>query len=104
VDWSGHKATPHEESRSAQAALLRCIVGNPFQPFSLDPAVLASQGGIVVRLASAIYHDRRWEDMPLLGDCLEEAGCSNRDVLEHCRRPGLHARDCHVADMILGKS
>jgi hypothetical protein len=104
VDWGGHKATPYEESRSAQATLLRCIVGTPFQRFSLDPAILASQGGIVVRLASAIYNDRRWEDLPLLGDCLEEAGCGDRNVLEHCRRPGRHARGCHVVDAILGKS
>ena len=68
----------------------------------IAPAVLAWQEGIVVRMAAAIYESHRWEDIPLLGDALEDAGCSDSDVLEHCRGPAQYARGCHVLDAILG--
>jgi hypothetical protein len=92
------------DTPAVQADLLRCIIGNPFKPFSIAPAVLASQGSTVVRMATAIYHDRHWDDMPLLGDALEDAGCSDSDVLAHCRGKREHARGCHVLDAILGRS
>jgi hypothetical protein len=90
--------------RDAQTHLLRCIIGNPFKPLSISPAVLAWHNGTVAKLATVIYDDRRWEDMPLLGDALEEVSCSDRDVLAHCRGPGPHARGCFVLDAILGRS
>jgi hypothetical protein len=39
----------------------------------------------VVAIARAIYEERRWQDMVILGDALEEAGCDNPDILNHCR-------------------
>jgi hypothetical protein len=87
-----------------RVALLRCIAGNPFHAVSLAPAVLASQSGTVVRMATSIYEGRCWEDMPLLGDALEEAGCTDQAVLDHCRGPGPHARGCFVVDAILERS
>jgi hypothetical protein len=95
------RQVPDQES---QSRLLRCIFGDPFKPISIAPAVLASQGGTVVRLATAIYEDRRWEDMPLLGDALEEAGVTDQAVLDHCRVSGPHARGCFVVDAILERS
>jgi hypothetical protein len=55
----------------------------------------------VVGLARAIYADRAFERLPILADALEEAGCDNRAVLDHCRGPGPHARGCWVVDLIL---
>lgn len=43
------------------------------------------------------------EDMPILVDALEEAGCDNADILTHCRSGGPHIRGCWVLDLILGK-
>jgi hypothetical protein len=57
----------------------------------------------VVALAEAIYQERRWQDLPVLADALEEAGCTDARVLEHLRGPGPHARGCHVLDALLGK-
>jgi hypothetical protein len=94
----------YEAERAEQCQLLQCIAGNVFRPVSLAPAVLAMQGGVVVRMATAIYNDRRWEDMPLLGDALEEAGCDDQTVLDHCRGSGPHARGCFVVDAILKRS
>jgi hypothetical protein len=92
------------EEQQAHADLLRCIFGDPFKPLSIPPAVLAWLQGTVVKLATAIYEGRKWEDMPLLGDALEEAGVTDQAVLDHCRGPGPHARGCHVVDALLGRS
>jgi len=42
--------------------------------------------------------------MPILADALEDAGCTDAAILEHCRGPGPHVRGCWVVDLILGKS
>jgi hypothetical protein len=42
--------------------------------------------------------------MPILADALEEAGCTNSDILDHCRQSGEHVRGCWVIDALLGKS
>jgi hypothetical protein len=85
---------------AGQTALLRCIIGNPFRPVTLSPAW---QTANVIALAQAIYDERAFDRMPILGDALEEAGCDNADILNHCRQPGEHVRGCWVIDLLLGK-
>src|SRR5262245_61317634 len=40
---------------------------------------------MVRRLASAIHEERAFERLPILADALEEAGCVDPNILEHCR-------------------
>jgi hypothetical protein len=88
----------------AAAVLVRCVFGNPFRPVSLDPAWLAWNDGTVQRLTTAIYAERRFGDLPVLADALEEAGCDNREMLRHCREQGqVHVRGCWLVDLLLGK-
>jgi hypothetical protein len=54
-------------------------------------------------LAQSIYTDRAFDRMPILADALEDAGCDNADILNHCRQPGEHVRGCWAVDLILGK-
>jgi len=58
----------------------------------------------VAQLAEAIFANRAFDRLPILADALEDAGCTNRDILDHCRQPGAHARGCWVVDLVLGKS
>ena len=81
--------------------LLREIMGNPFRPITVDPAWLTAT---VKQLAEGIYEERAFDRMPILGDALEEASCSNADILNHCRQPGEHCRGCWVVDLLLGKN
>jgi hypothetical protein len=91
--------------QTAQAALLRDIIASPFRPSTLlTPAVLAWNEGTVRRIAQGIYDDRAFDRLPILADALEEAGCTNSDILDHCRQPGPHVRGCWAVDLILGKS
>ena len=54
-------------------------------------------------IAESIYDHRAFERLPALADALAEAGCSNPDILSHCRGPGPHVRGCWVVDLVLGK-
>ena len=101
--WFVEQRSLNGEAKS-QADLVRDIFGNPFRPVSLDPTWLAWNAGTVQKIAQAIYEERAFDRLPILADALEEAGCTNADILAHCRRPGEHVRGCWVLDLILGKA
>jgi hypothetical protein len=86
-----------------QCRSLRDIFGNPFLCVTINPAWLTWNDGTVQRIAQAIYDERGFDRMPILADALEEAGCTNADILNHCRQPGEHVRGCWVVDLVLGK-
>jgi hypothetical protein len=88
---------------ASQITIIRDIFGNPFRPVSLDPAWLTWNAGTVRKMAQAIYDDRAFDRLPILADALEEAGCTDRDILDHCRSGGDHVRGCWVIDLLLGK-
>jgi hypothetical protein len=100
---SARSATPAAflPEGAAQAGLLRDIFGNPFHPVAVEPSWLAWKGGAVVRLAEAIYEDRRFSDLRLLAATLEDAGCTAGDLLTHCRTPGEHVRGCWAIDLLV---
>jgi hypothetical protein len=86
--------------RRAQAAILRDIF-NPFRPVNVDAEWLTST---VVSLARQMYESRDFSTMPILADALQDAGCDNADILNHCRSDGPHVRGCWVVDLVLGKA
>jgi hypothetical protein len=98
-DWQVIKAAEGE----INCHLLRDIFGNPFRLVALDPNWLAWKDGTISKIAEAIYDDRAFDRLPILADALEEAGCSNADILSHCRGPGPHVRGCWVVDLLLRK-
>jgi hypothetical protein len=89
------------EERARQCKVLRDLL--PFEPVEVDPAWRAWAGGQVVALAQTIYDEQRWQDLPVLADALEEAGCADERVLLHCRGGALHARGCWLVDRLLDK-
>jgi hypothetical protein len=101
-----HSFAPDPEAKKAHtrhiADLFRDIVGNPFRPVSLHPDWLAWEGGLVRRLAETMYEERRYQDLPVLADALEEAGCDEPEVLAHLRGGGGHARGCWALDLARG--
>jgi hypothetical protein len=89
-----------DAERVAQASLLRCIFGDPFRPATFDPAWRTPAA---VALAQAIYDDRSFDRLPLLADALADAGCTDPELLGHCRQPGDHVRGCWAVDLLLGR-
>jgi hypothetical protein len=83
------------------------IVGNPFHSVSIDPAWLTTT---VTDLATVAYNERFLQSgeldtarLAVLADALEEASCSNPDILGHLRSHGPHVRGCWAVDLLLGK-
>ena len=74
-----------------------------FRPVALNTAWLAWNDGTIPKLAQAIYDDRAFDRLPILADALEDAGCTDADILGHCRGGGEHTRGCWVVDLVLGK-
>jgi hypothetical protein len=72
-------------------------------PPRIDPTWLQWQAGLVPRMAAELERQRRWSDLPVLADALEEAGCAERLILGHCRAGKRHARTCWVVNFLLGR-
>jgi len=89
--------------RGEEAELLRHTLGNPFHPVAVDPCWLTWHRGTVPRLARSIYQERRFDEMPILADALEEAGCEEVTLLDHCRQPCDHPRGCWLLELLLGR-
>lgn len=89
---------PQVQERWRQIIDLHEIFGNPFHPVELSTAWLTPT---VVRMAQVIYEQKQFEDMPIFGDALEEAGCTHDAILEHCRHTGSHVRGCWALDLVL---
>lgn len=89
-----------EPEERSQTVLIRELFGNPFRPVAVDPSWLTET---VVALVEGIYQERAFDRMPILADALEDAGCDDADVLNHCRQPGQHVRGCWVVDLLTGR-
>ena len=101
-----------EGERAAQAAILRCVSGNPFRPLPPLPAsLLGWNDRLVVRMATAIYEERSLPSgelgparLAVLCDALLDAGCPpDHELLLHLRGPGAHVRGCYAVDLFTAR-
>jgi hypothetical protein len=93
------------EELVVQVVLLQDIFGPLlFRPIRFDPASLAWKGGMIYCIAQGIYNDRTFDQLPIVADALEEAGCQEQSILDHLRSPGPHVRGCWPLDLILGRA
>ena len=83
--------------------LIREVFGNPFRPVTIAPGWLSWNDRAIAKMAQAIYDERAFDRLPLLADALEDAGCTEAEILTHCRGPGPHVRGCWVVDLLLEK-
>ena len=58
----------------------------------------------LVALAHTLYEERRFADLPILADAVEEGGCADDAVLAHLGAPGPHVRGCWALDLLLGRA
>jgi uncharacterized protein YjbI with pentapeptide repeats len=66
----------------------------------VERAWLTWNNGTVATLARTIRSDNKFDLMPLLGDALEDAGCTNATILSHCREARPHILGCWVVDLL----
>jgi hypothetical protein len=96
-------AASRQAERGAQCRLLREIFGNPFRPVVVESSWLAWHNGLVAELARGIDAERAFERLPILGDALEDAGCTDAALLRHCHDDREHVPGCWVVDLLLGR-
>jgi hypothetical protein len=58
----------------------------------------------VVALARAIRDEGAFDRLPMLGDALEDAGCNNVDILNHCRECRDQVNGSWLVTLLLSKS
>jgi hypothetical protein len=89
-------ATAHERLTN----LLREVLGSPVHAAAFSPTWRTDT---VVSLARQIYESHDFAAMPILADALQDAGCANKAILDHCLGPGTHFRGCWVVDLVFAK-
>ena len=98
--WHLRRVSTTMQNNFEVVVACRDIFGNPFRLITVDPSWLTFT---VVALAREMYESRDFSPMPILADALQDAGCDNEDILNHCRQTGEHVRGCWVVDLVLGK-
>jgi hypothetical protein len=72
-------------------------------PSRVEAAWLARQGGRIEAMARQADEFGDYSVLPVLADALEEAGCTDADLLAHLRSGGGHLRGCWVVDLLLDR-
>jgi hypothetical protein len=58
----------------------------------------------IVALAQTIQQEGAFDRLPILADTLQENGCHDTDIQNHCPQPDSHIRGCWVVFSILGNA
>jgi hypothetical protein len=104
---------PWAAARADPEPVLCRVLRDVFHPFKrrLPADHRTWDGGTLIRLAENAYRERVLPyglidpaHLAVLSDALEEAGCTDTNILAHLRSPGPHVRGCWALDLILGKS
>jgi hypothetical protein len=72
----------------------------PVRPISINPAWVTSTA---VGIAGDIRANGTFDQMPILADALQDAGCDDGDILGICRGPISPLRAGWVLDLVLGQ-
>jgi hypothetical protein len=56
---------------------------------------------LIDHLARGIVGERRVEDLPILADALEDAGCDQGELLRHLREPHRREQRCWIVKRLL---
>ncbi len=97
-------AVASSSSEKLRAVVLRDVFPNPFDEPKVKPEWMTWNSETIRRLAEAIYSEHRFGDLPILADALEEAGCDDAAILQHCRDSNPHIRGCWAIDLLRGES
>jgi hypothetical protein len=79
-------------------SVMRDIFGNPFRSVSFSSKC---RTGTTLALARQMDQSRDFRAMPILADALEDAGCTDEWILDHCRNSCTHIRGCWVVELVL---
>ena len=90
VPWAAARSvtgdTPSPADHRAESDLIREIFGNPFKSHAILPEPTAA----FWESAKENYEQRSFDRLPVLANVLEDAGCTNADILNHYRQGPWH--------------
>jgi hypothetical protein len=94
-------AAAEQAEEAAQCAVARDLLFPPLWR-DLDPAKswLAWNGGVVRAMARTINLERKWADLPILHDALQDAGCTDPAYLSHCLSKEPHHPGCWLLSLL----
>lgn len=69
-----------------------------------EPGWLSKVDDAVRELARTINDEQAWAALPQLADALRLAGCTDTEIIGHCRQPGKHTSQCWVIELLLASS
>lgn len=93
------------QERDEQYALYRDIVGD-IQKDEPRDLPCAQQSEFLLQQRKAMDGTREIDSltMSIVGDALEEAGCTSKTVLDHCREKRPHGLGCWVVELLTGRA
>jgi hypothetical protein len=75
--------------------------GGPLHPVNFSPQWRTDTA---IALARQMDETQDFGAMPILADALQDTGCEQADILNHCRDTNhRHERGCWVVDLVLGR-
>jgi hypothetical protein len=86
------------KERLVQCELIKEVFANPFRITPMNPSWLSRS---VSDCARKVYDQRQFDLLPELASRLEDSGCDNHAILDHCLNGRDHVRGCWVVDLIL---
>jgi hypothetical protein len=90
-----------QAAETAQCGIARDVLGYPEVTINFLPEWRTSTA---VAMARGMHESRDFFAMPILADALQDAGCDDPEVLEHCRGDKPHFRGCWVIEYLLRNS
>lgn len=81
--------------------LIRDLLQGTMSTVTVQPTWKKWNDQLVEKVARTIYDEARFDELPILADALEEAGCDHPLLLSHLRSPGPHYRGCWALDWVL---
>ena len=80
--------------------VFRAIVADVFGPVKVRLPSPAWRTATVLDVARRVREERDVLAMFVLGDALEDAGCDDQCLLDHCRSGEPHVRGCWALDLL----
>jgi hypothetical protein len=100
---SARDAAALAELKESTVALIREVIGNPFRRAEMRQEWRVVNDRAVLIVAHGIYQERAFDRMPILANALQDAGCDDHLLIDHCCGAGEHVPGCWVLDLVLGK-
>lgn len=97
---AGHDPEWLKRLEQLQCHMLRELFGPALPPPALSRHWLDGVGRQAVEVARAIYTDRHFDELPVLGDALIDCDCPHEAMIAHCQKSGYHGRGCWVVDAL----